>query len=61
MHVLNEAHHAGIAVQSNMARNMAAEVAAAATLGLISTALQGGYCRRWRLTARGLTYLEREQ
>lgn len=47
-----------VSVKSDWARSSAAEVAAAASLGLISTYLDGTFTRYWRPTSRGVSLLE---
>jgi hypothetical protein len=52
-------HHNGLAVQGNASRELAAEVALAASLGWITTVDPNGqaYGRIWRITVAGLTAL----
>lgn len=52
--VIVKAYTHGIAIQSNFAREHAAQVAAAASLGLITTSLMGDFGRTWRVTELGL-------
>ena len=56
--VVQEARYRGLALQCDMARNMAAEVAAAASLGLITSEGQDGFGRRWFVTRKGIEWLE---
>ena len=56
--VVSQAYLEGIAVQSNTARSCAAEVACAASLGFITTKLPDGFGRRWRVTPKGLRWIE---
>lgn len=44
----------GLKVSSNFARERAQEVAAAASLGLISTAEGDSFGRTWRCTSKGV-------
>lgn len=48
----------GVTVSSDFAKARAAEVAALASSGLITTETPEGFGRKWRLTSRGLTHLE---
>lgn len=57
--VLTVAWEAGLAVSSNMARELAPEVALAASMGWISTVSLDGrtYQRVWHITAEGMMVL----
>lgn len=59
--LIEEAHHSPRSVQSDWARTNAQLVAAAASLGLITTAHQGAFGRHWRATAAGLELVENYQ
>jgi hypothetical protein len=56
--VVSEARYGNLTVQSNMARTMAAEVAAAASSGLITSVGSEGFGRRWFVTSLGIQWLE---
>lgn len=56
--VLQLAYENGIAIQSDAARLNGQTVAAAASLGLITTRTHEGFGRRWRPTAKGLAFYE---
>jgi hypothetical protein len=61
--VVKRAHEAPFALKSNFAREYAIEVAAAASLGWISTINYGPsiiYSNRWSVTRAGLKRLELE-
>lgn len=59
--ILREAHFGtGLSVQSNLARALSGAVAAAASERLITTRYPDGFGRRWVVTPRGLTFLNRE-
>lgn len=45
-------------MSANTARIHAPEIGALASLGFITTVQSHGLTRKWRLTARGLNYLE---
>lgn len=53
-----EAYVRGITVQSNTARQKASEVAAAASMGLVTTELLGACTRTWRPTVKGLAFVQ---
>lgn len=58
--VILEAYRRSFAVQSDFARAQASYVAAAASMGLISTKVhQNIYSGEWRPTVKGLTWLEK--
>jgi hypothetical protein len=59
--VVLDVHHSPRTVQSNWARENAQEVAAAASMGFITTVHQGAFGRSWRATAAGLELAERAQ
>lgn len=48
-------------MSSDFARTFAPEIALLACAGAITTKESGQYGRRWRLTAAGLTALERSE
>jgi hypothetical protein len=51
-----------VMVGANMAREYAAEVGMAASLGLITTRVRPGiYTRQWHITRKGLEWLEGRQ
>lgn len=57
--VLHEIWRRPIAIGSDYARHRSTVVAAAASLGLITTHIEGGeFGRQWRVTADGLRFLE---
>lgn len=56
--VVTLAYMEGVAVQSNVARSYASEVACAASLGYITTKVPDGFGRRWRVTRKGLRWIE---
>lgn len=58
--VITEAFSRGISVQSDFARGNAAYVAAAASLGLITSRSGSEFGRVWRVTVKGLEYLQDE-
>ena len=47
-----------LAIQADWARKCAVEVAAAASLGLITTETPEGFGRVWHVTAKGIAWLE---
>jgi hypothetical protein len=57
--VVHDAYEAPRSVQSDWARKNAQEVAAAASLGLITTVHRSAFGRLWRPTAAGLVLVER--
>ncbi len=59
--VLNRAYNEGMTVQSDFARQNAQGVAAAASMGYLTTAYGGGYGRVWRVTGLGLKWLEEDE
>jgi hypothetical protein len=61
LQVVLDAHHAPRSVQSNWARENAQLVAAAASLGFITTIHQAAFGRSWRVTTAGLELVERAQ
>lgn len=57
--VLRQAWLHGFRTKSNFARDHADEVAIAASLGLISTTIgKNLFDRTWRITRKGMDYLE---
>lgn len=58
--VIEEAHNAPFSVQSDYARSKAQWVAAAASMGFITTECPAGYGRRWRTTIDGLLFLKEQ-
>lgn len=48
----------GTTVSSDLTKVTAAEIAGLASLGLITSLHSSGLTRKWRLTGRGLVYLE---
>jgi hypothetical protein len=56
--VCEEANFSPFLVQSNFARERAQAVAAAASLGLLTTKTPDGYGRTWRPTLVGQLFLE---
>lgn len=56
--VVVRAYSHRLQVQSNTAREFAAEVAAAASLGLITTDLFGTFGRTWRVTDSGIRFVK---
>jgi len=57
--VLSAAYRAGFTVASDFARARATVVAAAASLGLLTTYVpRTGFTRTWRCTVKGVEYLE---
>lgn len=58
--VVSNAWHRGVAIQSDWARVNGAAVAAAASLGYITTETPEGFGRVWRPTAIGLNFVDRE-
>jgi hypothetical protein len=57
--VLEEIHHrGGVTTGSDCARAMHVQFGVLASLGFITTETPAGYGRKWRLTSRGLVYLE---
>lgn len=62
--VLHIAYIEGFSVQSNFARKFAQEVAALASLGMITTKVVRGqtpvFGRVWRITKEGLEFLSEE-
>lgn len=56
--VCEEANYSPFTVQSNFARKYAPEVAAAASLGLLTTRSPDGYGTTWRPTLIGQLFLE---
>lgn len=62
--VLRHAYIEGFSVQSNYARNFAQEVAALASLGMITTQVVRGqtpvFGRVWRVTKDGMEFLSDE-
>lgn len=59
--ILDSIHTRPLAVQADYARSRALWVAAAASLGFISTTTPAGFARTWRVTSRGLRFLEIQQ
>lgn len=59
MVLLMAAWRGRILVSSNMAREYAAEIAMAASLGLITSRIKPGiFTRQWHITRKGLEWLE---
>lgn len=58
--ILIDVHEKPRTVSSDWARKWAPEVAAVASLGLITTRQGGAFGRSWRLTTRGLEEVEKE-
>lgn len=60
--VLQRAWLRGFSIQSNFAQQHAAYVAAAASLGYITTRQPDGtYSNQWHITLLGHTYLEQQE
>lgn len=61
--MVETAHQGGIAVSSNMARELAPYVALAASLGWISTVSTDGlhFTRTWNTTAEGVHALKHKE
>ena len=55
--VLLRAYHHPFSVSGDFARGEAAYVAAAASSGLLTTAVNGQFTRRWRITTLGLDFI----
>jgi hypothetical protein len=56
--VLDRVRYGTLTIQSDWARSNGTAVAAAASLGLISTETPEGFGRIWRLTAAGFAFHE---
>ena len=59
--IVEEVHHRPRSVSSDWARYHAAEVAAAASRGLVTTAQGRAFGRLWRPTAAGLALVEEQE
>ena len=57
-HILCKIFLDPLAIQSNLARKYDFQIAAAASMGLITTRIRScDYGRKWRLTEMGMAYL----
>lgn len=59
--VLHKVRYSRVTIQSDWARNYAAEVCAAASLGFITTRTGTGFGRVWLVTGAGIEFLERTE
>lgn len=56
--VVTRVYVKGLAIQSDFARRNSAVLAAAASLGLITTVAEGHFTHRWRPTVKGLRFVQ---